>query len=224
MLLARSRPDPLALLKVQANDEHPAVRLEAVRAASFFQDARRRRASRRTVAEASAGSVPRLHRRSDDEDAERRLGSERRRRRRAGGAPNTTATALPDLSAAAMRRDLRDKGVQTITIGTIPEQMLFDVRWFVVEAGKPVQVVLTNSDAMPHNLVIGQPGSVKTIGDRGGDDAAAGRSERARLHPRQPAGACRRRGSSSAASRTRIKFTAPPKPGEYNFLCTFPGH
>ncbi|MBA2604220.1 MAG: HEAT repeat domain-containing protein, partial [Acidobacteria bacterium] len=29
--------DPLGLLKVQANDPHPAVRLEAVRAASFFQ-------------------------------------------------------------------------------------------------------------------------------------------------------------------------------------------
>jgi hypothetical protein len=29
--------DPLALLKVQVNDAHPAVRLEAVRAASFFQ-------------------------------------------------------------------------------------------------------------------------------------------------------------------------------------------
>jgi hypothetical protein len=29
--------NPLALLKVQANDEHPAVRLEAVRAASFFK-------------------------------------------------------------------------------------------------------------------------------------------------------------------------------------------
>jgi hypothetical protein len=29
--------NPLALLKVQVNDPHPAVRLEAVRAASFFQ-------------------------------------------------------------------------------------------------------------------------------------------------------------------------------------------
>ena len=35
--------NPLALLKVQANDEHPAVRLEAVRAASFFQSRKRRR-------------------------------------------------------------------------------------------------------------------------------------------------------------------------------------
>ena len=32
--------DPLALLKVQANDEHPRVRLEAVRACSFFQTAK----------------------------------------------------------------------------------------------------------------------------------------------------------------------------------------
>ena len=31
--------NPLALLKEQAADEHPAVRLEAVRAASFFQSA-----------------------------------------------------------------------------------------------------------------------------------------------------------------------------------------
>jgi hypothetical protein len=29
-------PDALALLKVQANDEHPRVRLEAVRACSYF--------------------------------------------------------------------------------------------------------------------------------------------------------------------------------------------
>ena len=32
--------DPLALLKVQVNDEHPRVRLEAVRACSFFKSAK----------------------------------------------------------------------------------------------------------------------------------------------------------------------------------------
>ena len=30
--------DPLELLRAQANDEHPRVRLEAVRAASFFHE------------------------------------------------------------------------------------------------------------------------------------------------------------------------------------------
>ena len=31
--------EPLVLLKVQVNDEHPRVRLEAIRALSFFQGA-----------------------------------------------------------------------------------------------------------------------------------------------------------------------------------------
>ena len=102
---------------------------------------------------------------------------------------NTTATALPDLSAAAMRRDLRDKGVQTITIGTIPEQMLFDVKWFVVEAGKPVRVTLDElgrDAAQPHHRPAG-------LGEcdrhRGGDHEAASRSQRARVRPGHSAGA-----------------------------------
>jgi hypothetical protein len=41
--------DPLALLKVQANDEHPAVRLEAVRAASFFKSAEAEAVALQTV-------------------------------------------------------------------------------------------------------------------------------------------------------------------------------
>ena len=32
--------DPLALLEVQVKDEHPRVRLEAVRACSFFKEAK----------------------------------------------------------------------------------------------------------------------------------------------------------------------------------------
>jgi len=37
VLLARSVAEPLALLKPLAGDPHPAVRLEAIRAASFFK-------------------------------------------------------------------------------------------------------------------------------------------------------------------------------------------
>ena len=48
-----------------------------------------------------------------------------------------------------------------------PSRLLFDLKWFVVEAGKPVQIVLSNPDGMPHNLVVGQPGSVRDIGTAG---------------------------------------------------------
>ena len=61
--------NPLALLKVQANDEHPAVRLEAVRAASFFQSAEAAAVALATV-DHPAGSLPAIHARPDDEDVE----------------------------------------------------------------------------------------------------------------------------------------------------------
>ena len=61
--------DPLALLKVQANDEHPGVRLEAVRAASFFQSADAAAVALATR-RSSAGPLPAIHARPGDEDAE----------------------------------------------------------------------------------------------------------------------------------------------------------
>jgi azurin len=133
------------------------------------------------------------------------------------------AGLLPDLSAAAMRRSLRDQGTQVVSIGTIPEQMLFDVKWFVVEAGKPVRVVLANSDAMPHNLVVGQPGSVNAIGTEAATMAPPTDPNARAYVPSNPmvlqATKLLQRGESD-----QLNFNAPAKPGEYAFLCTFPGH
>jgi azurin len=215
-------PDSLTLLNVQANDEHAAVRLEAVRAASFFRTPE------------AAGIVQAAQKHPLDRFLEytvqqtlTTLKTIEQRSTTSGAAvatpANTPAAALPDLSAASMRRDLRDKGVQVIPVGTVPEQMLFDVRWFVVEAGKPVQVVLSNTDAMPHNLVIGRPGSVTAIGTAAATmPLPTDPSVRAYV-PDSPlvlqATRLLQRGESDT-----LKFNAPAEPGEYNFVCTFPGH
>jgi len=215
-------PDAMALLKTQVADSHPAVRLEAVRAASFFR---------------TPDAIPLA--KSVEKDLQDRFlaytyqqamvtleGVARRDSTTTANAPaeaNTTATALPDLSAAAMRRDLRDKGVQTIAIGTIPEQMQFDVRWFVVEAGKPVQLTLKNADFMPHNIVIGQPGSVNAIGNAAATMPPPAAANARAYVPDLPAVIEASRLVQRDESDT-IKFTAPAKPGEYNFVCTFPGH
>jgi len=122
-----------------------------------------------------------------------------------------------------MRRSLRDQGVQIVSIGTIPEQMLFDVKWFVVEAGKPVRVVLTNADAMPHNLIIGQPGSVNTIGTASATLQPPADPNAKAYVPNIPqvlqATKLVQRGESDT-----LNFTAPTSPGEYSFVCSFPGH
>jgi azurin len=211
-------PDALALLKVQANDAQPGVRLEAVRAASFFSGP-----------EAVAVAQESKKYPQDkflDYTFVQTMATLTGKKELTTATPvpaNTTATALPDLSAAAMRRDLRDKGVQTIAIGTILEQMLFDVKWFVVEAGKPVRVTLANSDAMPHNLIIGQPGSVNAIGTAAATLQPPTDPNAKAYVPDIPqvlqATKLVQRGESDT-----LNFTAPSTPGEYSFVCSFPGH
>ena len=133
------------------------------------------------------------------------------------------SAALPAEARLAVRRDLRALGVQVVRIQTIPEQMQFDLNWFVVQAGKPMQIQLTNPDAMPHNLVIGQPGSVQEIGTRGGAMPPPADPEAKAYVPDTPLVLQSTR-LANAGDVLRLNFTAPSKPGEYVYVCTFPGH
>ena len=96
------------------------------------------------------------------------------------------AASCRTMPKRAVRRDLRALGVQVVRIQTIPEKLSFDLNWFVVEAGKPVQIVLFNPDAMPHNLIVGQPGSLEAIGTAGRRDADADRPEAKAFVPDMP--------------------------------------
>jgi azurin len=133
------------------------------------------------------------------------------------------AAALPEGRGRAIRSDLRALGVQVVRIDTIPEQMRFKLNWFVVEAGKQVQIILGNPDAMPHNLVVGRPGSLEEIGTTGGampmpTDAAA-----KPFVPDSPLVVAATR-LVQGGETERLSFTAPQAPGEYIYVCTFPGH
>ncbi len=133
------------------------------------------------------------------------------------------AAALPEGPRLAVRRDLRALGVQVVRIQTVPEQMLFDLKWFVVQKGKPVQIVLANPDAMPHNLVIGQPGSLQEVATTGGSMPLPTDPE---VKPYVPDTALVLHATRllNGGETERLNFTAPAKPGEYVYLCTFPGH
>jgi azurin len=133
------------------------------------------------------------------------------------------AAALPEAARLAVRRDLRALGVQIVRIQAIPEQMQFDLNWFVVQAGKPVQILLVNPDAMPHNLVIGQPGSLEEIGTKGGVMPPPADPEARAYVPDSPLVLQATR-LLNAGETGRLNFTAPSKPGQYIYVCTFPGH
>ncbi|HMP16391.1 MAG TPA: hypothetical protein PKD72_05170, partial [Gemmatales bacterium] len=78
---------------------------------------------------------------------------------------DSLTTLLPADQARPFRRELQELGVRVIRICTLLERMSYDKDVIVVQAGKPVEFLFENSDIMPHNLVIGQPGSLEEIGE-----------------------------------------------------------
>jgi azurin len=135
----------------------------------------------------------------------------------------TLSAALPDETKRTVRRDLRALGVHVVRIDTVPEQMKFDVNWFAVEAGSQVQMVLHNSDAMPHNLVIGQPKAVQEVGTAAAAVAVSADPDAKPYVPASPL-VLHATNLVTEGESARLSFTAPKAPGEYVFLCTFPGH
>jgi hypothetical protein len=133
------------------------------------------------------------------------------------------AAKVPGDAGLALRRDLRAIGVRVVRIQTLPEKLSFDLRWFAVEAGTAVQIALVNVDAMPHNLVVGQPGSLEAIGTAGGAMPMPTDPAVKPFVPSSPQ-VLFATGLVKEGDTERLAFTAPKTPGEYIFVCTFPGH
>jgi Copper binding proteins, plastocyanin/azurin family len=133
------------------------------------------------------------------------------------------AAKLPADTGRAVRRDLRALGVQVVRIQTISEKLSFDLRWFVVEAGKPVQIVLVNPDAMPHNLLVSKPGSLEVVGTAG---AAMPMPTDPTVKPFVPNSPLVLHATNllKEGETARLGFNAPKEAGEYIYVCTFPGH
>ena len=113
--------------------------------------------------------------------------------------------------------------VRVVLIHTVEEEMRYDVPWFAVEAGRDIQVVLKNEDLMPHNLVLATPGSLQEVAIEG---AALGPKIGDSGKQYVPVSPNVLQASKMVASEKteRMTFKAPTEPGEYPYVCTFPGH
>ena len=131
---------------------------------------------------------------------------------------------LPSPEAAALRRELRELGVSVFVLRTVREQMRYDTPRLVVETGKPFEVILENDDFMPHNLVFVPPGmreraAMASENMRPDELDSEGR---AYIPAGVPVLAATR--MLDAGRRETLKLTAPATPGDYEYVCTFPGH
>jgi azurin len=136
---------------------------------------------------------------------------------------NDLSQEMDDARGQAVRKQLRELAVPVVVIRTLREQMEYDTRYFVVQAGKPVEVTLENADAMPHNLVITAPGAMQEIAVQAGSMPPPMDDSKKAYIPDNPKVLDSLSMVQPDESAT-MTFTAPKTPGEYDFVCTFPGH
>jgi len=130
---------------------------------------------------------------------------------------------LPEEVARSLEDRLGNLDVRVIAIGTVPQRMIYDKEMIVVQAGKPVEFRFTNTDAMPHNFAIVQPGSLQEVGElaeaTGRDADAIERGYIPKSDQIMLASKLLQPGENQS-----ISFNVPTEPGVYPYVCTYPGH
>ncbi|MGV3639336.1 MAG: PVC-type heme-binding CxxCH protein, partial [Adhaeribacter sp.] len=138
--------------------------------------------------------------------------------------PERTAPGkTPAKNASAGKGGKQAPGATTINMKVVEHLMQFDKKLVTIKAGQKITLNLENPDGMQHNLVIIKPGTLAKVGAAA--DALARDPKGAEKHyvPQMPEvlWATRLLGTGESAT---LEFTAPTQPGDYVFVCTFPGH
>ncbi|MFC3199078.1 PVC-type heme-binding CxxCH protein [Parapedobacter deserti] len=110
-----------------------------------------------------------------------------------------------------------------IEIKAVKDIMQYDKKRFTVQAGKPVTLVFENPDGMQHNLLIVQPGTLEIVGKAADDMLRSSEAYDRHYIPEIPEVLHATPLVDPDGSYT-LQFTAPTEPGEYPYVCTFPGH
>ncbi len=116
-----------------------------------------------------------------------------------------------------------DPNVEVVRLKTVREEMRYDKKEFTVTAGKTIEIVLENPDAMQHNLVVGKPKSMEIIG-AAADKLITAKDGAEKNYVPSISQVIAATPLINPDQTYRLKFTAPSTPGDYPFVCTFPGH
>jgi len=130
-----------------------------------------------------------------------------------------TATAANHLEPKA----ISNEGRTTIHLTALSAKMRFDKETFTVKAGDDVSLVFDNLDDMAHNVVISIPGTLEVVGKAADAMAAAKDGYEKSFVPDIPEVLFATPLVTGGES-FHLNFKVPSKPGDYPFICSFPGH
>lgn len=141
-------------------------------------------------------------------------------------APKAATPASPEKAAAASKGpEFQNEKVAILTIEASDElrfkfkgQLLAE---FSVKAAQPVELTVENQGLMPHNLLITKPGTIDIVSKKA---LELGENGPAKHYVPDGDMVLHATKLLMGGGKETIKFTAPAAPGDYPFVCTFPGH
>jgi uncharacterized protein len=135
----------------------------------------------------------------------------------------TPVATAPAAAPATAGTGTANDGTRRITLSVVTGQMQFSQTTLTARAGQRVEITFSNTDDLQHNLVIFKRGSMvayeKELFGSMNDAFAQGRG----FVPDSPNVLIASR-LLNARESTVLAFDAPTEPGEYPFVCSFPGH
>jgi azurin len=135
------------------------------------------------------------------------------------------AGLLDPSEALAVRKELRGLGVSVFVVKTVREQMRYDTPRIVVEAGKPFELIVENADVMPHNLLVVKPGARQSVSESVQTRRPDQLDKKGRPYvPEKDERVLEATRLLEPGQKETLKMKAPSTEGEYEYVCTFPGH
>lgn len=134
------------------------------------------------------------------------------------------ATFLPAPEAEAARVTLSGLRVPLFVIRAVHEEMRYDTARIVVPAGKAFEIIFENPDAMPHNLVVVQPGARQKVGMSAMELPADHIDRQGRAYVGEDKEIIAATKMLENGQTETLRVSAIRTEGVYEFVCTFPGH
>jgi len=126
----------------------------------------------------------------------------------------------PELAAQGSR-SVRAAPGETITVGTLGDELAYDVVEIRARAGSEITIELVNnSGGMPHNLVF-----VNAASDINPVGLAALEASKTDYVPESELGRIFGHTAMAGPGETvSVTIRVPDEQGEYPYICTYPGH
>ena len=125
--------------------------------------------------------------------------------------------------AVAATSSVAQAEARVINMKPIKFQMKFEQAVIEAKAGEEIEIVFDNIDIQPHNVLICKPGSKEKVGALA-DKMITQPDALKKQYVPDSEDVLAFMGLVQPAQKGSLKFTVPAEAGDYDLLCTFPGH